>query len=475
MIDKYDSLLNKKDYEKEQDELLTFLLESRFFNNWKNQELPSDVNPLSNATQIEFFITPTCNQKCEYCYLVKYDELYPHSINTKDNIFKNLNSVLNWIKENDFYISNIDLFSGEIWHLKLGQDFLTCLYDFCKKNPGYIGAFSIPSNGSFLLKDENFFIIQNFIDKFKKIGVDLCFSLSIDGKIIENKMRPLNSGENKEDDFYERAFLFARHNDFGFHPMVSAQSVKYWIENYQWWEEKFKEYDMNIYSLMMLEVRNADWTDESINDYNIFMNYLIEDLAKKCNYNSELMAKALFNFPKRQNEIIPNLTVSNYTPYGLNLSSSYPGCTIPSHLCIRLGDLAICPCHRTSYEKNIYGYFKTDDSNKIIGIKANNPYLATRILFGDNTICNPKCDVCKFNAFCLKGCFGAQMEYNNDPFMPIPVVCKFFEFKLNNLIRLYEKYGIIDYLKQLAREENSQSDVTKKLLKECERIKNGLG
>lgn len=81
--------------------------------------------------------------------------------------------------------------------------------------------------------------------------------------------------------------------------MVSAQSVKYWIENYQWWEEKFKEYDMNIYSLMMLEVRNADWTDESINDYNIFMNYLIEDLAKKCNYNPELMAKALFNFPKR--------------------------------------------------------------------------------------------------------------------------------------------------------------------------------
>lgn len=120
MIDKYDSLLNKKDYEKEQDELLTFLLRSRFFNNWKNQELPSDVNPLSNATQIEFFITPTCNQKCEYCYLVKYDELYPHGINTKDNIFKNLNSILNWIKENDFYISNIDLFSGEIWHLKLG-------------------------------------------------------------------------------------------------------------------------------------------------------------------------------------------------------------------------------------------------------------------------------------------------------------------------------------------------------------------
>lgn len=56
MIDKYDSLLNKKDYEKEQDELLTFLLKSRFFNNWKNQELPSDVNPLSNATQIEFLL-----------------------------------------------------------------------------------------------------------------------------------------------------------------------------------------------------------------------------------------------------------------------------------------------------------------------------------------------------------------------------------------------------------------------------------
>jgi len=40
-------------------------------------------------------------------------------------------------------------------------------------------------------------------------------------------------------------------------------------------------------------------------------------------------------------------------------------------ICVRLGDLAICPCHRTSYDKYLLGKFEVKD-NQIIGIKANN-------------------------------------------------------------------------------------------------------
>ena len=59
--------------------------------------------------------------------------------------------------------------------------------------------------------------------------------------------------------------------------MISAVSVKDWVENYKWWKSECKKYDLNIYDLMMLEVRNSDWTEESIQDYNHFLNFLLQD------------------------------------------------------------------------------------------------------------------------------------------------------------------------------------------------------
>ena len=94
----------------------------------------------------------------------------------------------------------------------------------------------IPSNCSFCLDEEKTQHLQYYIDKFKNIGCPLVFSISVDGKPIEEQARPLNSGKVKDDDFYERLFTFAKHNNFLFHPMVAASDVNKWIENYQWWE-----------------------------------------------------------------------------------------------------------------------------------------------------------------------------------------------------------------------------------------------
>ena len=46
-------------------------------------------------------------------------------------------------------------------------------------------------------------------------------------------------------------------------------------------------------------------------------------------------------------------------------------CNLVHHLTVRLGDLAIIPCHRLSYDKLIYGKYKVSD-NKIVGIEALN-------------------------------------------------------------------------------------------------------
>lgn len=462
----YNATENKKEYEQEQDKLLNTLLQKRFFNFWENDELFLDNTALSNSSCVELFITPFCNQSCSYCYLVKYSELYPRGI-SNDTILKNLKIFLNWISENHYHLPDIDLFSGEIWHTDLGFQILQTIYDYCKEKKIKLDQIMIPTNGTFLSLNDTFYKMQNYIDDFKAIGIKLCISLSIDGKIIEDKMRPRNNGDIKRDSFYERAFAFAKHNEFSFHPMVSAQSVENWIENYKWWKKKCNEYGLNIYDIMMLEVRNDDWTDYNISYYNAFMSYLLEDFISDCSSIDEAI-QCLFNLSPSIKKSI-DLSNSNYLPYSISRGNNYPSCTIATHLCVRLGDLAICPCHRTSYEKNIYGYFQVDN-DKIINIKANNPYTAMRILFGNNISCSPKCDSCDFSKVCLHGCFGAQMEHNKDLFMPIPCVCKFFKSKFINLVKEYKRLGILDALQKYDNLQCPQYLMAHSVLNFCQRI-----
>jgi len=59
--------------------------------------------------------------------------------------------------------------------------------------------------------------------------------------------------------------------------MVAAVTVEKWIENHQWWETFFESHGHDVdQELMMLEVRNHDWTDDKIKAYNDFMKYLID-------------------------------------------------------------------------------------------------------------------------------------------------------------------------------------------------------
>ena len=110
------------DFEKEQDELLKFVLDERFFKVWTTPEdKTAEELSLWGDTSLELYLTSTCNQKCEYCYLVKYD-LYPQEYNKPEIIMKNLEIIYNWILDNNYYIRETEFFSGEIWHTKFGLD-----------------------------------------------------------------------------------------------------------------------------------------------------------------------------------------------------------------------------------------------------------------------------------------------------------------------------------------------------------------
>lgn len=268
--------VDKITFEQEQNDLIKFILNERFFKPWEYWDL-DDYNSLSQESCLEIFITSSCNQKCKYCYLHDNKNLYPPEINDKSLILSNLDILCNWIESRQFFIQKVELYSGEIWHNTYGLEVLEILYNHLSKLR-WTNQIVIPSNCSFVLDETQLAKIQRYINKFMKIGIALCFSISVDGAPVEEMMRPLNSNIVKTEEFYERLFLFAKHNTFYFHPMIAAESISLWKENVKWWQQMCEKYDMDFEEwTMLLEVRNPNWTEENIAEYCDLLDYLIED------------------------------------------------------------------------------------------------------------------------------------------------------------------------------------------------------
>lgn len=434
---------NKIDFQQEQNQLLKTVLDLRYFQPWKEE---NNQYSLRNDANLEIFITPSCNQHCEYCYLVKYDGLYPKEINNKDTILNNLKILYDYIIEQKYHIPKIEFFTGEIWHTNFGLEILEITYQYLQKGLN-VDWFMIASNCSFVADDIQLQRIQSYINKFKEIGNQLIFSISYEGRPLEEESRPSNTNLVKDDEYCEKLFAFAKHNNYYFHPMVSANNVYKWIENYNWYKEQLAKYGMNVFErVMMLEVRNANWTEKACDDYCNFLNYIIEDYIETCcNGDIKKFAKHLMSVRLSNQEEEQNL-IKGYVPFCVSETDSFIGCTCATDLTVRLGDLAICPCHRTSYNTYLYGKFVVEN-NKIVDIEANNPQMAIKIIMSNFNLASFGCDKCVYNFCCLKGCYGSQLETMGDPFIPIPNICHFFDRKMSFLFKKYEELGIIDYYK----------------------------
>lgn len=447
----------KEQFQLEQDKVLETILEARYFAPWKNREplAPNDVPP----GNLEIFITSSCNQHCEYCYLVKHPQLYPSEFNKHDLIMKNMTILFDWAIENNYHIPTLDIFTGEIWHSNWGLEVLDLIYDYIANKGLWVDGIMIPSNCSFIHDKKQTIEIQNRINKFKKIGIYFRFSISIDGKVIEDQTRPLKDGHVfiKDDKFYDDVFLFAKYNDFGFHPMVSSVSSDKWIENFEWWKKMLRKYDLPMDYLMMLEVRNDDWTDQTIEDYRKFVKYLVDDAITFHKGDIESVCNDLFSVHQTYNlEPAQQLwgPETSYTPFCFGDEKGLYGCTISSHLTVRLGDLAIAPCHRTAYNKQLYGHFKVEN-DKIVGIKANNPHLAIHILMTDRNYSTIGCDTCTFQNLCIGTCKGQSVEATGDPIHNDPKVCAFLKQKYANMFDIYEEVGIMPWLEENITEYHS--------------------
>lgn len=440
---------DKTQFDKEQTDLVKFILNERFFKPWSlHQTFEIDDNlfdySLIGESALEIYLTAKCNQKCEYCYLHRFPGLYPAEYDKQEIVLHNLQLLFDYIIENDFYIPSIEYFTGEIWHSEYGLKVLEMTLQ-AVKNGLRTDSFTIPSNCSFVADEIQLGKIQRYIDALSRQGVRLVFSISVDGAPVEDFARPLNNGWVKTEEFYDRLFLFAQHNTYYFHPMVAACDIEKWIENFQWWENKCIEYDMDPdVCIMMLEVRNNDWTQEKIESYCKLLDYFIDRQWKNNDYNIERFCKELFNYQGGG--------LHGYVPYAPARSDTFPGCTVANSLTVRAGDLAICPCHRTAYNKFLYGRFVVEN-DKICDIEGYNPQMAMRILMSNFNLTNFGCDTCIYSKYCLKGCLGSQYETTGDPFMPMECVCKFFKAKLKFLANKYNELGVYDWVRENARPE----------------------
>lgn len=405
-----------------------------------------------NKNGLELIIRPECNLHCEYCYIAQHGkELYPTRID-KEKTLKNLDLFLDYIyniRKNYFYV--IELFAGDLFYdeiffdiMDLFKKYLTPIKERFPEIFNQLTVICIPSNLTFViekphLKEKIYQLLNEFRENF---NIKISFSWSTDGMYATD----IRERKKLDERYFDTIFEFCIKTNSGYHPMLSAQSMNTAIQNYDWWMEKMRTIDpTQDFQPMLLEVRNDDWTDESIEQYMKLLDHMMETRFKMCDSDYDKLAYH-FWIGDGQNGTLK--TLGNYDPLMLTFNSQIPqeekiSCTVQSDIMLNCTNLSLVLCHRTTYPHLTPAYFITDENNEhIIDYKVNNvaTYLSCRTV--KNSML-PICIDCEWNDICLHGCFGAQYEAHGEILAPIPSVCKMFKQKFSHLLKLYYKYNII--------------------------------
>jgi len=398
----------------EQNKLLKSVLRHTFIDGFKNN--------IINFNTIEYFISPKCNLQCKYCYLCRYGkQLYPEEIRDSEKIVKHSKILTDWLKSLNFR-GSLEIFSGEPTQLPYFWDIL----DYILERLPNVHV-TIPTNMTFLLNDE---LTKKMEERLKTRRVHL--SASIDGKYLQNLNRPFKSNQVYSDEFFEKAFAFAKKWNLGFHPMIYSNGIELWQKNFLWFMDMYEKYELPKDSLYLLEVRNEEWNEKQIYELYKFMRFLVRYTYNEI-ANKDKKVFRDFLFKKRGFNILS----SPFTTLGRGI-----GCSIQSTLTVRLGDLAIVPCHRLSYNSLVAGYFVVKDG-KIVDIRAENPEVFITILT-TNTKDFPVCESCMLKHLCSGGCLGSQFEASGNMFAPIPTVCMAEHWKILGILLEMRELGILE-------------------------------
>jgi radical SAM protein with 4Fe4S-binding SPASM domain len=415
-----------KTFKQENDDLVTSFLGHTFLKAWKEN--------LPDFSQIEIDLGTACNLACKYCYYHRYGEqLFPAKIQNPEIAYKNLGLLLDWLIKND-YNPGINFFSGEPFAQKVGFDCIKLILDKFKSIKKKPRLFVVPTNYTFLLSEEKTKKVEDLLNYAKKLGTPIILSASFDGKYCEAN-RPLKTGkETRDDKYYDKCFAFNKKWNFGFHPMIYSELIENWEKNFLWFQDNFKKLKIPYWGLYLLEVRNTEWTGKQLKKFMDFIDFLVEWTFKvACHSDKQQFAKAVLQ------EKIFNILSGPFVKTNRGL-----GCSIQMTMQLRLGDLSIIPCHRTSYQPYIGARFKVKN-NEIVGIEGNNPETMIGVTTFEGN-CLPFCETCPIKYICTKGCLGSQFETTGDMFSPIPTVCKLEHAKISSLISSLKKFDLYDII-----------------------------
>ena len=426
-----------------------------------NNRLGDEYHYFINTLGMELIVHPQCNQQCEYCYIYKYGkDLYPNYV-TDEEMLHNTDLIFDYVfnqRRNYFYEIELfggDLFSSEIYFklLDIYEKYLKKIKEECYQIFKTQTTFCCPSNLSWVVEH------PHLINKFRKYykhfadeyNVFLSLSWSTDGYYA------MSTREKKTltDEYFNKIFEFCKEFGCGYHPMIAPENVETWCENYDWWMEKYKQYDLTApgyFQPYLLHVRNNNWTSELTEHFCKFLRHLMDWRLKMCDNDIRKLTCHLLR-GNNDDDILP--ASKGCDPLILNdkcgpLFKINEGMSCSGQTLVHFNttNLSIVTCHRTSYPQFVPIYFITDEKKEhIIDFKPNNigAYINWRFHKVENYPVCSKCDYCKI---CLKVCLGAQFEHSGELYMPIDSLCKFYKTFYEYLYDLYKEYGILTQAKE---------------------------
>lgn len=436
-----------EEYQKENDQLIDNFLNRTWYKEWRNPETPG----LENFRSLEFMLNYRCNLACQYCYVNRYgEELYPSELyEDEEKVLKNLNIYLDWLVENNFQ-PRVELFSGEALCQRIGHKALEMIIEKLGE-AGQKGPVIVPTNYTFILSKWQTKNVERLIARGAELGINVSLSASFDGKYCEGNrpfrrdvdweksyLKPQRSDwhweykgipDPRNDEYYDKCFAFAAKYKFGFHPMIYSHTVDKWIQNFKWFQEMFMKHNIPWDNIYLLEVRNPEWTKKQILDFGKFVTFLVEWAFNKVGRDRDKFLDFIYDGRGF------NMLSSPLSTIGRGIGCSYQSC-----IYLRLGDLSLGSCHRTSYEPFILGQYQVEN-DEIVGLKTKNieHWIASISFDSDNF---PYCEQCMIKKICSHGCLGAQLETTGDPFTPFPTMCQMEHEKLVAMMRAYKKIGV---------------------------------
>lgn len=423
-------------YEEENNQLINSVLDRTFFKDFQGDKTTSLFNGL------ELQLTSKCNLKCSYCYYSdvsgKGKQLNDPKLNPWSKINHNVFLLFQWLEENKYYPASIDIFSGDTLIHTHGYYAIEKAIEFYAK-AGVRGTVSVPSNMTFLKNKVLVDRVEALIQKGEDSGVAVRISASIDGKyadpITREPVANVDPYAYYDDEFYKSVFTFCRKHNFGVHPMMSPENIHVWKKNFDWFQNMFDQFGIPWNSIYMLEVRNDGWTNDRLQAYSEFMEYLLHFAGRRVG-NSRIFVDSFITH-KSGNSINAMNIFNNLSETGRGI-----GCSLQTTLFVKMGDLTCNSCHRLSYDALNGFRFKVKD-DKITGIEAENIqfYMATLSYHQKSA---PYCENCAIKHTCAGGCLGAQFEDVGDAFIPIPSVCALLHEKVKVQYKVFKDMGILE-------------------------------